>query len=706
MTRRRLLPLLAALLSVLWPMWPATPASAAVASDCTVAGIQTHGIASSTWAISGSLVHDGRAFVTSRGRKPVVIAEYNLAEKKVVPGSEAEIPDGPGPGVPEGAYGLAAYGGKIYIGTYVEAALYSYDLATRQVKHLKTFGGEGDFIWSLAAASDGTLYAGTYNDGKVYEYKPSTNAVRDFGVLATGERYVRSLDVDDTNVYAGLLDTKKMVAINRSTGAVRVLAQGGTGFTTVSVGRTRVRGTSGSTLYDVKTDGTDLRTVPIKSPEGNDESADMVTLAPDYTMYMSTRPDGNVYEYKTTYTEPKHLGKPVPQDETRGLSVNGTTLTGFAGFGKVWQMDITTGQSSFTKLKDAGFSEGAERPQSILRASDGMVWVGGHFIMNVHAPDGGKQFIEIPGEAKTLVERNGKIYSALYPSGRIIMIDPAATDPVTGAKTYPVSIVGQLPSGQQRPWDMEYDAARDRILVATAPLGTGLQGELSVFRFPDPTATEPAETPDSFPVVTNESLMSLTVGTDGTVYVGTDVRGGGGAPSTSWNTAASIAAFDADYVDPTTGKKGKLLWAKDPYTADGYDTLQDITIHNNVLYGVYKRIPVPTDAVPNPPRWFAMDLSTSTRPIVKQGSLPGYGEVQVHNDTVFASTFFNGDVHQIGPGLTQAKHLATALDDEWYTNPQLAFIPGTWKAYGLVGRKLATLRLDPSCPKVTGPFPS
>ncbi|MER7520046.1 hypothetical protein [Streptomyces sp. NPDC126499] len=700
MTRRLLLPLLAALLAVLWPLWPAPPATAAVISDCTVPAWQSHGTASSTWAISGSLVHDGRAFVTSRGRKPVVIAEYDLGKKTVVAGSERELPDGPGPGAPEGAYGLTAYNGKIYIGTYTEAALYSYDLVTREVKHLRTIGGEGDFIWSLAAASDGTLYAGTYNDGKVYEYKPPTNALRDLGVLAAGERYVRSLDVDDTNVYAGLLDTKKMVAINRSTGAVRVLAQGGTGFTTVSVGRTRVRGTSGSTLYDVKTDGTDLRTVPIADPDGNAETADMVTLAPDYTMYLSTRPNGNVYEYKTGYAKPQHLGTPVPLDETRGLALDGTTLTGFTGFGKVWRMDLTTRQSSFVELKKAGFSEGAEKPQSLLRSSDGTVWVGGHFIMTVHRPDGGKDHIEIPGEAKTLVERGGKIYSALYPSGRLIMIDPAAavTDPETGGKTYPVGIVGQLPSAQQRPWDMEYDAARDRILVATAPLGTGLQGALNVFRFPGPAEAAPAYTPDSFPVVTNESLMSLSVGPDGTVYVGTDVRGGGGAPSTSWNTAASVAAFDAEYVDATTGKKGRLLWAMDPFAADGYDTLQDIKVHNGVLYGVYKRTPTAAK------RWFSMNLAT--RQIVHQGDLPGYGEIDVHNDKVFASTFFNGDVYLIGPGLTQAQQLATALDDEWYTNPQLAFVPGTWTAYGLVGRDLATLRLDPSCPKVIGPFPS
>ncbi|MET9954616.1 hypothetical protein ABZ135_24155 [Streptomyces sp. NPDC006339] len=694
MPRRLLLPLLAALLAVMWPLWPAPSATAAVISDCTVPGRQTHGTASSTWAISGSLVHDGRAFVTSRGRKPVVIAEYDLGKKTVVAGSEREIPDGPGPGAPEGAYGLAAYNGKIYIGTYVEAALYSYDLVTREVKHLKTFGGEGDFIWSLTAAPDGTLYAGTFNDGRVYEYKPPTGAVRDFGVLATGERYVRSLDADETNVYAGLLDTKKMVAINRSTGAVRVLAQGGAGFTTVAVGKTRVRGTSGSTLYDVKTDGTDPRTVTIKSPAGDAETADMVTLAPDYTMYLSTRPDGNVYEYKTGYAEPRHLGKPVPQDETRGLSLDGTTLTGFAGFGKVWQMDLTTGQSSYTKLKPAGLSEGKERPQSILRGSDGRVWVGGHFIVNVHTPGGGKRYVEIPGEAKTLVERNGKIYSALYPSGRIIMIDPAEVVPVPddpGAETHPVTVVGQLPADQQRPWDMEYDAARDRILVATAPLGTGLQGALNVFRFAGPAVAEPTTyTPETFPVVTNESMMSLSVGPDGTVYVGTDVRGGGGAPSASWNTAASIAAFDAE--------QGRLLWAMDPFTADGYDTLQDIKVHEGVLYGVYKRTPTTAK------RWFAMNLAT--RQIVHQGDLPGYGEIEVHNGKVFAATFFNGDVHLIGPGLTQAQQLATALDDEWYTNPQLAFVPGTWQAYGLVGRDLATLRLDPSCPKVTGPYPS
>ncbi|MEU4327261.1 hypothetical protein [Nonomuraea dietziae] len=33
--------------------------------------------------------------------------------------------------------------------------------------------------------------------------------------------------------------------------------------------------------------------------------------------------------------------------------------------------------------------------------------------------------------------------------------------------------------------------------------------------------------------------------------------------------------------------------------------------------------------------------------------------------------------------------------------PELHFEPGSWKAWALVGRDLATIRLDPRCPKVT-----
>ncbi|MEV0828915.1 hypothetical protein [Nonomuraea rubra] len=66
---------------------------------------------------------------------------------------------------------------------------------------------------------------------------------------------------------------------------------------------------------------------------------------------------------------------------------------------------------------------------------------------------------------------------------------------------------------------------------------------------------------------------------------------------------------------------------------------------------------------------------------------------------VFVSTFFGGgNAYELGD---QATRLATGLGDEWHTNPQLHFEPGSWKAWALSGRHLARLDLDPRCPSLT-----
>ncbi|MFG3496764.1 hypothetical protein [Streptomyces sp. NPDC047886] len=661
--RRWRLSLLAALLAVLLPTAPAAaePAAAVTAAsdaaDCTGPGVERFGAASLTGAIVGAAVHEGRGYVVTRGLKPPVLAEFDLTTRKVV--RQTPIPDGPGEGSPEGAWATAVSDGKIYLGTYPVPDLYRFDPATGKIERLASFGGNGGFIWSLAAAPDGKIYAGTYPDGRVWEYNPAGGAVRNFGVLATGERYVRAVAADATNVYAGLLDTAKLLAINRSTGAVRVLAQGDTGFSTVSIGRTRVRAGSGSTLYDVRTDGTDLRKVSLG---GN--SVDAIGLAPDYTAYLSTRPNGTVYRYRTAET-PVQVGTPRPGEETRSLVLDGTTLTGFAGSGGMWTMDVTTGQTSYTDLLDAGLTPGAERPQSILRAADGAVWVGGHYSVTVHQPSNGtKRRIWVPGEPKALTQRGGKIYAAVYPSGQMIEIDPSDNDTLR--------YLGALGHGQQRPWDLEYDPATDKLLVASAPLGANLKGALSVV---DPVTGAKDVYLD---VIRDESLMSLSLGPGGVVYLGGDVLGGGGTTPT--RTSASVAAFDL--------ASRTVRWETDP--VPGNRTLQDIKVHNGILYGVFKRNA----------GWFTMDLNT--RQVLGKGTLSGYGEIEVHQGKVFTSTYFGGgNVHQLGPGLTSPKLIATGLGDEWYTNPQLAFEPGTWQAWALAGRDLARLRLDPSCAPLT-----
>ncbi|WP_240506246.1 PQQ-binding-like beta-propeller repeat protein [Thermoactinospora rubra] len=645
-------------LLVLAPLVASLLAAQQAAADpvrCEGPGYERHGPASVTGAIVGAAVHDGRAYVVTRGLKPPVLAEIDLQAGRVV--RSVTLPDGPAAGEPEGGWATAVSGGKVYVGTYPVPDLYSFDPVTGQVRHLRSFGRNGGFVWSLAAAPDGKLYAGTYPDGRVWEYDPATAAVRNFGVLATGERYVRAVAADATTVYAGLLDKGKLVAIDRATGAVRELAQGPAGVGVIADHGDRVLAAGGSTLIDVRKDGSDLRKV-----EG--AQLDALTVAPDGTVYGTSRPDGAVYRYRTGEDALTRVaGPPSEGDETRRLALEGTTLIGLSGSGGVWWLDLRTGASRFADLLEAGLPGGPERPQSMLLVPGRAVYVGGHFSMEVRdLRTGAKRRFRVPGEPKDLVRRGNKIYAAMYPSGQILEID---------IRTDRLRSLGFLGHDQQRPWDIEYDPVADKLLVASAPLGARLEGALSVV---DPGTGEM----DVYKgVIPGQSLMSLSLDAAGrVVYLGGDVLGGGGTPPV--RTSASIAAFDL--------RTRTVLWQADPVA--GHRTLQDVKIHDGLLYAVYKR---------DSGTWIALDPATRT--VRRQGTLSGYGELTVHKGRVFAQTFFGGgNAYELGE---EARLRATGLGDEWYTNPQLHFEPGSFDAWTLIGRDLAKVRLDPRCPVVT-----
>ncbi|NUT35122.1 MAG: PQQ-like beta-propeller repeat protein [Hamadaea sp.] len=641
------------LLTLTLPAAPAAAQTGAASDPCAGPAYETYGPASVTAAIVGAVTLDGHAYVVTRGLKPPVLADIDLATHQVV--REVRLPDGPKTGEPEGAWATVASGGYIYVGTYPVPDLYRFDPATGEVKHLHSFGNNGGFVWSLAAAPDGRIYAGTYPDGRVWEYTPATGAVRTFGVLASGERYVRALDADATAVYAGLLDKGKLIAISTADGAKRELVQSTTGFGAVAQHGDRVLATSGGTLYDVAKDGTDLRAISLGGL-----SADAIGIASDGTAYLSTRPSGTIYRYRTGDAGITELGTPRLGEETRRLVPQGDSLLGFSGSGGMWTMRLDTAEVQYTDLMAAGLTTGAERPQAILlnRTND-TLYVAGHFSITIRdLSDGRERRIWVPGEPKALAERGNKIYAAIYPSGQILELD---------TRTDALRSLGYLGQGQQRPWDLEYDPVSDKLLVATAPLGANLRGALSIV---DPD-TGDAEVYVN--VIPEQSLMTLSLDADaGIVYLGGDVLGGGGMPPLK--TSASVAAFDL--------ATRTVLWQVDPIP--GYRTFQDVKVHDGVLYGVYKRTA----------SWFAMDLATRT--VTASGPLAGYGEIEVHRGRVFTSTYFGtGQVHLLD---TSATLMASGLGDEWYTNPQLAFIPGTWDAWALVGRDLARIRLDPRCP--------
>ena len=524
-------------MTLLLPVLITAPAAqAAVPADCGGPAVRTYGPASVTAAIVGAAVHDGRAYVVSRGPTPPVLAELDLETRKVI--RSVTLPDGPAEGQPEGGWAIVVSGGKVYVGTYPVPDLYSFDIATGEVRHLHSFGKNGGFVWSLAAAPDGTLYAGTSPDGRVWEYVPSTGAVRRFDVLVQGEHYVRAVAADADYVYAGLLEKNRLMRVDRVSGAVQELAAGDTSIGVVAVNGDRVLAASGGELIDVRKDGTDLRRVQVDSG-----LLDALTPTGDGTVYAASRPDGTVYRYRTGDTTlTKVIDPPSEGDETRLIHVvDENTVLAFAGSGGVWWLNPAAGTSEFVDLIDAGMQPGAERPQSMLLVPHQAVYVGGHFSLEVlDLRTGDERRIRVPGEPKAMVRRGHLIYAAMYPTGGIVSID---------IRTDEVRTLGHIGHGQKRPWDIEYDPRTGKLLVATAPLAADLQGALSVV---DP-ATGKMDV--YVGVIADQSIMSLSLDAGrGVVYLGGDVLGGGGTPPT--RTSASVAAFDL--------KTRTVLWEVDP----------------------------------------------------------------------------------------------------------------------------------------------
>ncbi|WP_344293908.1 hypothetical protein [Actinopolymorpha rutila] len=534
--------------------------------------------------------------------------------------------------------------------------LYRYDPSTGSVTRIGRLGGASGYIWALTTAPDGTVYAATYPDGGIWEIKPSSGTVRRIARPVSGAQYARYIAADATNVYASVYSPGRLVSVNRTTGAVRNLSPfADQTFGPVVVDRDRLVTTFDRQLVTMSKTGSNFRTVALPP---NEALIDAIAVSADRTIYATARRSGSVYRYRTGEAGLTVVATPSPNDETRGLSVlSDGRLFGAAGSGGVWWVTPSTRKFAFIDLISAGLTPGPDRPQSIAYDQGRQVFVGGHWAIETYNPaTGARTRVRVPGEVKAMLVLNHLVYAALYPGTQLIVFDPA---------TKSVRTLGTIESGQQRPWDMDYDPQTGLIAVVTAP-GTGyLNGALALY---SPTSGKL----DVYRGIMNgESVVSVDA-ENGIAYLGGDVLGGGGVTPVWYS--ASVLAFDL-----TTRR---VLWQARPMA--GQRTIQDLTIANGDAYAVDKR---------DPGVWFRMKLTT--RRVVQQGNVGSYGETLLHQGQVLTSVF-TGNVFNLGPGLAQPKQVATGLGNQWLTDPHLAPETG-WFAWGAQGRNLARIRIDPAC---------
>ncbi len=631
-----------------------TPAAPSGTSDpCSGPQLGIYGVASLTAAIVGMTVLGDKAYVVARGQNPPVLGEIDLPSKTL--SRAVRLDRG------EGGWATTVSGGHIYAGTYPFPDIYRFDPATGEVKLIGTIGPSGGFVWCLTTAPDGTVYAGTSPRGEVWEYKPATGTLRNLGAAFAGQQYVRAIAADDRFVYAGTLPSGYVVAYDRITGLKTNLTPTPYGGAAAMIARDgRVIAALTKYLVDMAVDGSDAKVIATPAAE---RLLDAMTMTADGTLYCVGRPTGTVYRRDGDTLVP--VVAPVSGDEHRALvPLDGKTLLGGAGSGRLWWLDLESKTSQIVELIDAGLS-GPDPVQSMAYGSRGIVHVGGHFSITTHRTTTRgtrtSRRTSVAGEPKQLQVVGGKVYAAMYPSTELLELD---------ADRGRVESLGFVDHDQQRPTDMVYVREQDQLLVSTAP-GVGLlKGALTALDRRRRRITVYRD------VITDQSVMSLALDDRRgrrIVYLAGDTWGGGSVPPT--RPSATIAAFDL--------YRREVLWEVTPI--EGYASLQHITVHDGVLYGVYKRLSG---------AWFSMDLNTRT--VLQTGRLPIYGELSVQNGNVFASVF-GGSVYRLGPGLTEAQFILGGLGDGWYNPPQLAWEPHSWHAWGVANRDLARLRLDPRC---------
>ncbi|WP_405067277.1 hypothetical protein OG558_37490 [Kribbella sp. NBC_01510] len=628
----------------------ALPTTAAQAEDAPIDGttLPSFGPACLTAAVVAMAVHDGRAYVISRGIVPPRLTEIDLTTRRVT--RTVELPVG------EGGWGITVAAGKVYVGLYPVADVYCFDPITAELTRVGSLAGAGGFVWDLVTSPDGQVFAVSYPNGTIWQIDPATNALTRIGTPVAGAQYGRYVGAAGNFVYAGIYTPSQLVCYDRTDGSFRDLtpeAIRGQKFGPFAASDRIYAGTDGS-LVSMALDGSDVRIVPLPAGE---TSIDALTVAPDGTAYATTRGSGTVWSCGPGDTSLTAIATPAPADEHRKLELlDANTLLGSTGSGVLWWLDLGTGEFELLDLIDAGFIPEADKPQSIL-LGDPHLYVGGHWVISEHAvASGATRRMRVAGEAKTLTWLRGELYSALYPSTEVVRVNPRTTE---------VHSFGTIGHDQLRPWQAAYDAKSKLLAIASAP-GTGkLTGALTLLD------VRTGELDVHYGILPDQSVMTVSI-VDGIAYLGGDVVGGGGI--TPIRTSAAIAAFDLC--------KRKLLWTVEPLA--GERSIQSVAVRDGVLYGVLKR---------TSGGWFTYDLRTKT---VVRGTnkLSGYGQLHTDRTGVYCETNFGGNLYQLGPGLTEAKLLVNKLGDGWYTVPQLTPVRGERHGvWGLADRDLVRLPL-------------
>lgn len=459
--------------------------------------------------------------------------------------------------------------GTVYLGSYSNGSLYSYDPATGSVTDHGRPIESDSYVFGLSHGPDGTIYGGTYPGAHAFAFDPDTGQYTDFGSFdVNGSLYARAtaFDPDTNTLFVGLGTTgARLFAIDVTTGTNREIPlppePTGTGFTDLRYHDGKLFGYLASQLIvlDARTgallpltDGTTGQQV---------ESTRLISRGVSDPMngvvYYSDFPPGGTTHRLMALDLATLTFAPAARNDTAGpLSgaalgfgftdgPNGPVLHAFTGNyqGQAIQYDITTGV--LTKLGYALLPTEPNLGHVVTDAAGSNGGTGGNQVyVNAFLNGNTAQYDPSSGAAKNLprfgqvegwIWHRGLMYSGIYPYGAVQTWDPANP---TAAPNRLFSL--EESHHQNRP--MALVADDERLYVGTTPGYGRYGGALTIYDF----ATKTFEVHRH---IVPDQTVSALLKVDGVVVGGSSIDGGTG---TGGPIATEAKLFTAD---PVTGER-------------------------------------------------------------------------------------------------------------------------------------------------------
>lgn len=453
--------------------------------------------------------------------------------------------------------------GSVWVGTYGDSHLFRWT-ADGGVEDLGNPIDSATFVWDVAVADDGYVVGGTYPDGKLFGYDPDTGEFRDFGQVAPGHSYARSVATYGDLVFAGTEDPAAVSVLDRSTGEITPLplpdgldVSQAWAYDVDVVGHhlfVRFGDAFPAPLYvwDIEAGSwvDSLESAHGLEPSPPDEDG-RTYLIQDGELVRYDPADGSLERTGMQFTGRVANTRGIGWAELGLPDYPGRSIVGHLWRGKAFRYNPETGAHSFIDTTIEG------EPIGITAISDGpdeRVYVGGFLNGGFAALDpasGDREEFHTFSQSEAMTNHGGRLFIGAYPDARVYGHDPAqpwhspeySPSPDPGATDNPARLFDFKAERQIRPRALT--SAGDYLAVGTMPDLNELGG---VFALYDAASDELVHAERN--LITDQSIVSLTYA-DGVVYGSTSIYGGQSAtPPTQ--PEAKVFAWSVD--------RRELLW--------------------------------------------------------------------------------------------------------------------------------------------------